>query len=178
MAKPRLFLAALPSGVRSMPRCLAMAADTGVISSSPTPILLVVSSPITGHKTYNKQCFEIIMNGIKFQSMTWGVSRGQSYHHPSRPSLSDPLGQAAQRSLPWTLGGSRWSLGAGRCGQSHPPCPHHSRPPHSGPRALSLRPGLPPQPPYGSSLTPPTSSFVLVEEFDYCFIRFMSIWII
>ena len=37
MTIPRLFLAALPSGVKSIPRCLAIAADTGVISRSPTP---------------------------------------------------------------------------------------------------------------------------------------------
>ena len=36
-AIPRLFLAALPSGDRSIPRCRAMAADIGVISNSPTP---------------------------------------------------------------------------------------------------------------------------------------------
>ena len=47
MPSPRLFLAALPSVDRSIPRCLAMAADTGVISSSPTPTVLVESTAFT-----------------------------------------------------------------------------------------------------------------------------------
>ena len=42
-AIPLLFLAAFPSGVKSMPRCLAIAFDTGVISISPTPRLLAES---------------------------------------------------------------------------------------------------------------------------------------
>ena len=37
IAIPRLFRAALPSAERSIPRCRAMAAETGVISNSPTP---------------------------------------------------------------------------------------------------------------------------------------------
>ena len=39
-ATPLLFLAALPSGDRSIPRCLAIAAETGVISKSPRATLL------------------------------------------------------------------------------------------------------------------------------------------
>ena len=48
-AIPLLLRAALPSGVRSMPRCFAMAAETGVISKSPTSSpssLLVLFSKI------------------------------------------------------------------------------------------------------------------------------------
>ena len=40
-AIPRLLRAALPSAVKSIPRYRAMAAETGVISSSPTPRLLL-----------------------------------------------------------------------------------------------------------------------------------------
>jgi len=39
-AIPRLFLAARPSGVRSIPRWRAIAAETGVISKSPTAMSL------------------------------------------------------------------------------------------------------------------------------------------
>ena len=39
-ATPRRFLAALPSGERSILRCLAIAAETGVISRSPNSTLL------------------------------------------------------------------------------------------------------------------------------------------
>ena len=44
---PRRFRAALPSGERSMPRCRAMAAETGVTSSSPTPAALPLSFTIS-----------------------------------------------------------------------------------------------------------------------------------
>jgi len=40
IAIPRLFRAALPSGVKSIPRWRAIAAETGVISKSPTPVIL------------------------------------------------------------------------------------------------------------------------------------------
>lgn len=49
-AIPRLLRAALPSAVRSIPRYRAIAADTGVISSSPTPRLLL-SATSKGNKT-------------------------------------------------------------------------------------------------------------------------------
>lgn len=42
-AIPLLLRAAFPSGLKSIPRCLAIAAETGVISNSPTPILLAES---------------------------------------------------------------------------------------------------------------------------------------
>ena len=46
-AIPRLLRAALPSAVKSMPRYRAMAAETGVISSSPTPRLLLSATKET-----------------------------------------------------------------------------------------------------------------------------------
>lgn len=49
-AIPRLLRAALPSAVRSIPRYRAIAADTGVISSSPTPRLLL-SATSKGNNT-------------------------------------------------------------------------------------------------------------------------------
>ena len=54
-AMPLLLRAAFPSGLKSIPRCLAMAADTGVISNSPTPILLADSCAVQNevkHKEY------------------------------------------------------------------------------------------------------------------------------
>ena len=49
-AIPRLLRAALPSGLKSIPRCRAMAAETGVISNSPTPILLAESCAVNDRK--------------------------------------------------------------------------------------------------------------------------------
>ena len=47
---PRRFLAAFPSGERSMPRCRAIAAETGVTSSSPTPAALPFSFTLSTTK--------------------------------------------------------------------------------------------------------------------------------
>ena len=49
-AIPRRLRAAFPSGERSMPRWRAMAAETGVISSSPTPMELLESFSFSGNK--------------------------------------------------------------------------------------------------------------------------------
>ena len=48
---PRRLRAALPSAVRSIPRYRAIAADTGVISSSPTPRLLVSTIAAGGERS-------------------------------------------------------------------------------------------------------------------------------
>ena len=84
-ARPLLFLAAFPSGVRSMQRCLAIAADTGVISSSPTPGPLAIDSFIFSEKQ-NVNCH---IN--KNYSITFTFIPSHFYFQPNYDLIHDIL---------------------------------------------------------------------------------------